>query len=157
MFFSPSGEGPLFPVLWLSLCSCAEIYCHDAHLLSGDPAGHHELEKWFSRLLAADRRTFISLCQHAYCVCESVHVCLCSFKHRLCALLVVCFYCEFTWWYFETLIGSVYCNRHWGRLEGILDTIMLYRLSFKLISKVEMLWVFMLVSFICNICVKFIH
>ncbi len=105
--FSVSGVGALFPVLWLSLCSCAEIYCHDAYLCCRDPAGHHNSEKWFSRLLAADRRTFISLCQHAYCVCECMHVCLCSFKHRLCALLVVCCSSEFIWWYFETLVGNI--------------------------------------------------
>lgn len=105
--FSVSGVGALFPVLWLSLCSCAEIYCHDAYLCCRDPAGHHNSEKWFSRLLAADRRTFISFCQHAYCVCECVHVCLCSFKLRLCALLVVCCSSEFIWWYFETLVGNI--------------------------------------------------
>lgn len=71
---SLSGVGVLFQVLWLSLCSCDEMYCHDAHLRCRDPAGHHKPEKWFSWLLAGDRRTFISLFQHSYCVCE--HACV---------------------------------------------------------------------------------
>lgn len=115
--FSVWDVGALFPVLLLRLCSCAEIYCHDAHLCSRDPAGHHKHEKWFSRLLAADRRTFIRLCQHAYCVCDCVHACLCSFKHRLCALLVVCYSGKFIWWYFDW-------DPHWQHIIDSLNVLL---------------------------------